>query len=196
MTNPNDPTGFLLAEYKELRGEILKRSEIQHQLISFALVALAGLAAVGLRDSPSALLAYPMLVAFLATAWAYNDIQIAQLGLYIKYRIEYRLVGTSGWEHFISSLGTSKKIGALVKLATRGILWGSEVLAIVLYLLKREASGLAIVPPEIGGDLLLLIVSIAAIAFTLWALRGRDSDVAEIEQRLKDSNAVAPAPTR
>jgi hypothetical protein len=196
MTNPNDPTGFLLAEYKELRGEILKRSEIQHQLISFALVALAGLAAVGLRDSPSALLAYPMLVAFLATAWAYNDIQIAQLGLYIKYRIEYRLVDASGWEHFISSLGASKKIGALVKLATRGILWSSEVLAIVLYLLKREASGLAIIPPEMGGDLLLLIVSIAAIGFTFWALRSRDSDVAEIEQRLKDSNAVAPAPTR
>jgi hypothetical protein len=88
MDEANDPSQFLLAEYRELRSEILKRSELQHQLVSIALVAFGTLAAVGLRDAPSALLAYPMLAAFLATSWAYNDIQIAQLGAYIRYRIE------------------------------------------------------------------------------------------------------------
>ena len=83
MTGTRDPTTFLLAEYDALRGEILKRSEIQHQLLSFSLAALGALMAVGLKDSPSALLAYPILVLFLAVGWVYNDLQIAQIGLYI-----------------------------------------------------------------------------------------------------------------
>ena len=140
MTTPDD---FLLAEYAQLKGEILKRSEFQHQLISIALVALGALAAVGLKDSPSALLAYPMLALFLGAAWTSNGIQISQLGIYIRYRIEKRLIGQyGGWEHRAMVSGTaSKEIGALHKLATRGILWGSEFLAIGLYLLKRLTIG-------------------------------------------------------
>src|ERR1022692_2709971 len=102
MTITTDPLQFLMAEYKALRDEILKRSEMQHQLISITLVALGGLATIGLKDSPSALLAYPMLALFLSAAWTYNDIQIAQLGIYIRYRIEDPLIGEGlGWEHAI-----------------------------------------------------------------------------------------------
>jgi hypothetical protein len=194
MSNPNDPSEFLLAEYKELRGEILKRSEFQHQLISIALVALGGLAAVGLKDSPSALLAYPMLVLFLAAGWTSNGIQISQIGIYIRYRIEKRLVGPDGaWEHRAIVSGTaSKKIGALHKLATRGILLGSEFLAIGLYLLKRLSSGWPI-PAERKGEVVLLLLSLAAIAFTMWIMRSRDHLVDQIVQSMRKPVVAPPA---
>jgi hypothetical protein len=182
MADP-DPSAFLLAEYKEMRGEILKRSEFQHQLISFALVALAGLAGLGLKEAPLALLAYPLVVAFLATSWAYNDIQIAQLGIYIRYRIEVPLAGTHGWEQFIASLAASKSIGALVKLATRGVFWGSEILMLVLYVLKRSSLGEPPLPEFFGGDSILFLVSVAAILFTLYTLRNRDTEVGQIREQ-------------
>ncbi len=193
MDNTNGPSQFLLAEYKELRGEILKRSEMQHQLISITLVALGALTTVGLKDSPSALLAYPMLALFLAATWSYNDIQIAQLGIYIKYRIEDRLIGQDlGWEHrTIVSDRASKGIGALAKLATRGILWGSEFLAVGLYLLKRLSVGWPVGPAERKGEVVLLMLSIAAIAFTMLIMRSRDPMVNGIVQSMQKP-VVAP----
>lgn len=190
MTTPDD---FLLAEYAQLKGEILKRSEFQHQLISIALVALGALAAVGLKDSPSALLAYPMLALFLGAAWTSNGIQISQLGIYIRYRIEKRLIGQyGGWEHRAMVSGTaSKEIGALHKLATRGILWGSEFLAIGLYLLKRLTIGWPI-PAEWKGEVVLLLLSLAAIAFTIWIMRSRDYLVDQIVKSMRKPVGVPP----
>ena len=184
---------FLLAEYAQLRGEILKRSEFQHQLISIALVALGGLAAVGLKDSPSALLAYPMLALFLGAAWSYNDIQIAQLGIYIRYRIEDQLIGQSlGWEHRSGvSESASKEIGALAKFATRGILWGSEFLAIGLYLLKRLSIGSPIAA-ERKGELVLFIVSVAATAFTIRIMRSRDPLVVAMVESMQKPVVASP----
>ena len=183
MTTAND---FLLAEYSQLRSEILKRSEIQHQLISIALVALGALISVGLKDSPSALLAYPMLAVFLSAAWSYNDIQIAQVGIYIRHRIEERLAGDGlGWEHAIVSDRASRRIGARTKLSTRGILLGSEVLALGLYLLKRLSIGLSEGRAERSGEIVLLMLAIAAIIFTLVILRNEDWLVKEIDESMK-----------
>jgi len=192
MTNTTDPSQFLLAEYGELRGEILKRSEMQHQLISITLVALGALTTIGLRDSPGALLAYPMLALFLAAAWTYNDIQIAQLGIYIRYRIEDQLIGGGlGWEHAILSDRASKQIGSLVKVATRGILWGSEFLAIGLYLLKRLSMGWPTGLAERRGEVVLLILAGAALVFTMVIMRKRDGLVAEIVKSIQKP-VVAP----
>ena len=186
MTNTTDPSHFLLAEYGELRGEILKRSEMQHQLISITLVALGALTTIGLRDSPGALLAYPMLALFLAAAWTYNDIQIAQLGIYIRYRIEDQLIGEGlGWEHAILSDRASKQIGSLVKVATRGILWGSEFLAIGLYLLKRLSMGWPTGLAERRGEVVLVILAGAALVFTMVIMRKRDDLVAEIVKSIQ-----------
>jgi hypothetical protein len=194
MTNTNDPSQFLLAEYKELRGEILKRSEMQHQLISIALVALGALITVGLKDSPGALLAYPMLALFLSAAWAYNDIQIAQLGIYIKYRIENQLIGGGlGWEHAIKSQRASKQIGSLIKLATRGIFWGSEFLTIGLYLLKRLSIGWPTVCAELRGEVVLIILACAAVVFTIAIMRNRNGLVDEIVKNMKQPVVAPPA---
>jgi hypothetical protein len=131
-----------------------------------------------------------MLALFLSAAWSYNDMQIAQLGSYIRYRIEERLVGGGlGWEHAILSDRVSKTIGSGVKLATRGILLGSEFLVVGLYLLKRLS--LAIGGAEWKGELVLLLLSIAAIGATLFVLRNRDPLVKEIAENMQKS-VVAP----
>lgn len=175
MTNIKNPSQFLLAEYAQLKGEILKRSEFQHQLISIALVALGALITVGVRDSPAALLAYPMLALFLSAAWSYNDAQIAQLGIYIRHRIEEKLIGEGlGWEHAILSDRASRIIGARIKYATRGILWGSEFLAVGLYLLKRLSTAWPTGHAERTGEVFLLALSITAVAFTLLVMRDKD----------------------
>lgn len=194
MTKTNDPSQFLMAEYKELRGEILKRSEMQHQLISIALVALGALIGVGLRDSPSALLAYPVLALFLSIAWSYNDVQIAQLGIYIRYRIEDQVVGGGlGWEHAIYSDRASKQIGSLIKLATRGILWGSEFLVIGLYLLKRLSIGWPTGLGERRGEVVLVILAIAAAVLTMVVMRSRDTLVSEMGENMKKPVVAPPA---
>lgn len=192
MTKTNDPSQFLLAEYKELRGEILKRSEMQHQLISITLVAYGALTTVGLKDSPSALLAYPILALFLSAAWSYNDIQIAQLGIYIRYRIENQLIGGNlGWEHAILSNRASKQIGSLIKFATRGILWGSELMAIGLYLLKRLSTGWPKAIEECRGEGVLMFLAVSAFVFTFVIMRNRDSLVDDIVKSMKKP-VVAP----
>jgi hypothetical protein len=92
---------FLLAEYKVLRDEILKRLEMQHQLISFSLVAAGGLFAAGIANWTAVLpLLYPVLALFLANSWNLHDIRITELGTYIRDRIEARLLESGhGWEH-------------------------------------------------------------------------------------------------
>jgi uncharacterized membrane protein len=193
MTGAND---FLLAEYSQLRSEILKRSEFQHQLISIALVAFGALVSVGLRDSPSALLAYPMLAMFLSASWSYNDIQIAQIGIYIRHRIERQLIGDGlGWEHAIVSDRASKRIGARIKLATRGILLGTQFLVLGLYLLNRLSTGFPEDPVERNGAIVLLILAIAAILFSLVILRNEDALVKEIDESMKKP-VVAPSADR
>ena len=186
-------TDFLLAEYGQLRGEILQRSETQHQLISIALVALGALIAVGLKDSPSALLAYPMLAIFLSAGWSYNDIQIAQLGIYIRHRIEDKLAGPGlGWEHAILVDSASKRIGARTRLATRGILLGSELLTLALYVLKRASAGFPEGRGVLNGEIALLVLSLAAIAFTFVVLRNEDSLIHAIDTSMKQP--VRPRP--
>jgi hypothetical protein len=185
MTNTNGPSQFLLAEYRELRGEILKRSEMQHQLISIALVALAGLTSIGLKDSPNALLVYPFVAMFLAAAWSYNDIQIAQLGSYIRFRIEERLIGEGlGWEHAIIADLASKRIGARAKLASRGLFWGTEALAIGLYLLKRGSIGWPTRAEE-RLEVVVLLLSLVAVPLTVFIMKNQDWLVQEIAKSMQ-----------
>ena len=189
--NTNDASNFLLAEYKELRAEILKRSEMQHQLISFSLAALGALMTVGLKDSPSALLIYPIVTLGLAIGWTYNDLQIAQLGLYIRYRVEDKLVGSRGWEHAIALQVTSKEIGRLAKLATRGVFWTSAVLALLLYVSKRSTPWPATIQALVIEDLVLGVSIIATVCMFV-VMRNRDKEVEEIA-RLMRRDSTQPA---
>jgi len=140
VTNPpsKEISDFLLAEYAKLRDEILKRTEIQHQLISLALVATGTFLAM---DSVTAKLTYPVLALFLSIAWVQSDIRIGQLGMYIREQIEGRL-GIKGWEHFYTPLRDLGKIGSLAHFASRGILCGTQFLTVLVSLLTTNFSTL------------------------------------------------------
>lgn len=130
VTNPSpkDIKAFLLAEYPTLRDEILKRTDIQHQLISLALIATGTFLAI---ESVTVKLAYPFLALFLSFAWVQNDIRIRQLGTYISEKIEGRF-GNIGWEHFLTPMRDWGKIGNLAYFASLGILCGTQILIIIL----------------------------------------------------------------
>jgi hypothetical protein len=152
---------------------------------------LGALIAIGLRDSPSALLAYPILAVFLAISWTHNDLQIAQAGLYVKYRIEEHLAASGqGWEHAILSQKASRTIGALAKLATLGMFWGSEALAVGLYLGLRAQPKYPAAPI---AENVLLLISVVATAFTMWTMRNRDAMVREIERNMQNP-IIPPTP--
>src|SRR5262245_10378362 len=82
-----------LVEYQVLRAEILNRLEGQRLFLSLAIIALGTLFIVSIQSTDSSvgallMLGYPILCLFLAIGWGHHDRRIAQIGLYIKNRIE------------------------------------------------------------------------------------------------------------
>jgi hypothetical protein len=132
-----DPARFHLAEYGALRAEILKKTDIQHQLLSLSLIALGTFITIGFESSATLLLVYPILAMFLAASWSHHDIRIAQLGDFIRSHHETKFFGEQGgWEQYHPSSDAGKAVGSRISLASRGILIGSQILAVTLGLLK------------------------------------------------------------
>jgi hypothetical protein len=96
--NGNDETlAFLQAEYTSLRGEIVKRLELGQRLLEITLVSAAAILTINLAGDEFArvLLAYPVLVMFLAFAGLHSALQVRILATYIKTEIEPRF----RWRH-------------------------------------------------------------------------------------------------
>lgn len=175
-TDPQEPPGelpspreFYLAEYEALRNEIIKRTEIQHQLISLALIATGTFLTFA---TPTGKLGYPIIGLFLAAAWVHNDCQIARMGWYIQQRIEPQALGSlGGWEKFhlaarpISIFGPVR-FGSLEHFASRGLLLGTQVLAVLIALLTAHS-----INRSLG---FLALLDAAIIAFTALLLRRHD----------------------
>jgi hypothetical protein len=127
---------IVLAEYKALRDEILKRKETQHQFASFALIALSTVIAFGLQTKNATLiLLYPILAMFLAIAWANQDRSVMLIAAYIRSRIEPKVgEDNMGWEHFVYAYHSKaeKRVGSLNILAMRGIFLATGLLAMVV----------------------------------------------------------------
>ena len=167
--NEEDGNDFLKDEYQSLRGEILKRTELQHQLISIAVVAFGSLLAIGFgKDgSPRAILAYPLLTVALSAAWSQHDIRIKQLGTYIKEHIEAELLGEGrGWEHLLSRSAESDRVGKRTIWSTRTILLITPILAVILSRFKIGA-----IRPVDAGDWLLTGMGVLCIAVTFYLFR-------------------------
>ena len=97
----SDGTDFLLAEFQVQRAEILKRVELQHQLLVFTITALGGLLAVAISaKSAFFLLLYPGLALFLALAWAYNSRRVKEMQLYLAWLESKAGFKDIGWERF------------------------------------------------------------------------------------------------
>ncbi len=100
-----DNLSLVITEYNALREEILKRIEIDHQLIALALIAPGTLLTIGLQvRSASIIFVYPFLALFLSMIWVLNETGIHEAGEYIRDRIESK-VGENciGWQHYRSS---------------------------------------------------------------------------------------------
>ncbi len=178
MTGEVSGTGFLKEEYQALRGEILKRTELQHQLISIALVAFGSLLALGFgKDgSPQATLAYPLLTVALSAAWSQHDIRIRQLGAYIRDNIELQCLGVGkGWEHYLLMSGAeNERVGKRAQWSTRVILFITPILAVILSRFK-----IGIVPTDIVDRLLtgVDILCIGVSAYLFWRIKNTAGQV-------------------
>ena len=158
-----DSSGFHLAEYGALRAEILKRTDIQHQLLSLSLIALGTFVTIGIESSATLLLVYPILAMFLAASWSHHDIRISQLGAFIRMRHEANFFGEQGgWECFHPSSAEGKTVGSRIGLASRGILIGSQILAVTLGLLKTTF---------LTYDLIFIGFDAVLIPYTVFLLR-------------------------
>jgi hypothetical protein len=180
MTEEDREAAFLKEEYQALRGEILKRTELQHQLISFALLAFGSLLAIGFgKDgSPKATLAYPLLTVALSAAWSQHDIRIRQLGRYIKERIEAELLGKEkGWEHFLSTSGAeTDRVGKRTQWSTRVILFITPMLAVILSRFK-----IGTIMPVDAVDRLLTGMGVLCIAVTWYLFRRITTTVVKLD---------------
>ncbi len=88
----SEDTSVILAEYNNLRAELLKRIEIKHQITSLALIAPGTIIAVGLQTKNAFLLfSYPLLACFLSGVWIANTRAYHEIGIYIRKYIEPKL---------------------------------------------------------------------------------------------------------
>ncbi|MFN8418232.1 MAG: hypothetical protein U0528_03145 [Anaerolineae bacterium] len=160
---------FLLAEYSALREEILKRIELQHQLILGTLVATGTFLTVYFQAGIAAvLLAYPPLAMFLALSWSQNDQRNREITSYLSQKEELFLSNPSvGWEH---SRRSSRLwfLGSRKVLAARGIFIGSQLLTILLFVLHLSGTGQLLSVENgilLGVDVLLIMLSVIIIGF-------------------------------
>jgi hypothetical protein len=92
-TSPDDNDhfrAFLQMEYTTLRGELIKRLEFKQRLLEITLVSAAAILTINVTGAEFSrvLLAYPILVMFLALVWVHHDSRLQDLASYIKERIE------------------------------------------------------------------------------------------------------------
>ncbi|WP_414586875.1 hypothetical protein [Scytonema sp. PCC 10023] len=165
---PSDPKRtedkiIMLEEYQALRNEILKRIEFRYQLINIILVVSGTFLSVGVQPnvSVSVLLVYPILALFLTSGWVYNGIILKRIGTYIRENIETNIPELR-WESYLKErtirLNSSSPFSLLGTLSTSGLVLTTQVLAIVIALLKFKF---------IITDIVFLICSIVAIILTL-----------------------------
>jgi hypothetical protein len=181
MVQPPDTVRLLLAEYEALRTEIMKRMEIQNQVILFSITALGAILAVAFQSKMPALgLLYPVLATFLATTWAHDDYRASQIGKYIKVRIEQRLGKDAeqrywiGWEHYMGL--PQSRPGSLYRLASVGIFAATELVATAVGLspLATDPSArtttLALITSILGTESIpaeILLPAIAALTLLI-----------------------------
>jgi hypothetical protein len=122
---------LIIAEYTALREEMLKLTDMQHQLLAIALLSFGTLMGAGIQfKSTSILLIYPILALFLSAGWFNHAYGIDMLGHYIQNHIEVK-VGTEniGWENH--SRKNSIPHSLLAFLGARGIFPATQVMALI-----------------------------------------------------------------
>lgn len=159
-----DPKEFYLSEYASLREEMLKRIELQHQVITLALVAVGTFITIGTQPSSDALvlLIYPIFASFLAVGWYQHNLRIKRIGDYICEKIESR-IPAGGWEQHRTNITAKIKVSATIVSAS-GTFVGTQLLTIILAIPKLVFT---------ETESWLLIADGLAVILTILAIRRR-----------------------
>jgi hypothetical protein len=169
---------LVIAEYTALREELLKLTDMQHQLIAIALVAFGALVGAGVQSTnTSIILTYPILAVFLASCWFNHAYGIDMLGDYIQKHIE-DTVGTNniGWENH--SRKDSIPHAVIAFLAARGIFVVTQIIAIIIGTSRANFN----IPLFIIA-LLCTIGSTLFLVGVAWAQKGRKRLIKSSHQR-------------
>jgi hypothetical protein len=144
-TAPGSGKRFRTAEFRALREEIVKRLELESQVIYLLLFSAGTILAVGVQGLTgsrgsgnsaaalvtSVLFVFPIVAFFLAAIWAQHDLRIGQIRAYIRDKIE---TYQSGWE----SYRNDQKVTATVlgirlgTLGARGAFLSAQVASLAL----------------------------------------------------------------
>jgi hypothetical protein len=155
---------FLLAQYSALREEVLKRIELQHQLLLGSVVTVGTVLTISTQGgSPAVLVLYPFLAMFLTLAWSQNDNRVRQITTHIaKQERSFLNDLTLGWEHSRSS-SRLWILGSRKVFAARGIFVGSQILTLLYFWLRvRQLS-----PVLSLDDAVMLSAGIVMCLFSL-----------------------------
>jgi len=153
---------LIIAEYNALRAEIIKRSEFRYQILSLTLIIAGSILTFGLQPaSPSQILfVFPILGCFLVGVWAHNVLGPRRLAAFIREHIESRF-DSWGWETEIENESyTLSWLSGII--ASSGIFLGTEIITLVLGLLKSTFTPI---------DVVLIVLDSLAIIITLILLR-------------------------
>ncbi len=160
---------LIIAEYTALREELLKLTDMQHQLIAITLISFGTLVGGGIQfHNTSIILTYPIVAMFLAACWFNHAYGIDMLGHYIQKHIEDAVgINNIGWENHSRNKSIPHAIIAF--LGARGIFVITQVIAIIV---GTSGTDLFSVPL-----LLIAVISTIVSAFfllgTAWGQKGR-----------------------
>ena len=127
-----DSPQFMIAQYQSLRDEIIKRIEMEHQLVGLAMIAAGTVLAAGVQGNRAyIILLLPPITFFLATAWAQNDRRIREISTFIRSQIESRAdQKVLWWETY---KGTREGMsGSLNLVAANSLFIGIQMMAFIL----------------------------------------------------------------
>jgi hypothetical protein len=123
---------FALAEYNNLRMEILKMIELQSRLLSMVVIVFGAVISIGLQTGNAAIIAvHPVLALILGTCWLNHNYAIVRAADYIRSRLEVLFYESNreGWEHYVLHYKISHaRIGHL---GERAIFPGSSIIAVL-----------------------------------------------------------------
>ena len=155
----SDQVNLWIAEYNALREEIVKHIEIEHQLISLALIAPGTILTIGFQTNNASLIfLYPILGLFLSIVWLANYESVYNLASYIRTHIEANAGHNNiGWESTRKSTlpGWNAWSDSLYFYGSRGILIGTELLALL--------AGLLLTKHNLTENILLAVASVSSI---------------------------------
>ncbi len=163
-SNPADPIvvnpEFGRLEYNALCEEILKRTEIQYNLLNWTLLLAGAFLAAGIQPTvvASVLFIYPILALWMAAYWKYNQTAIMEMDVYISKRIEEPLK-VEGFHRYMHKEYSDRPVfGSLGVASLAGLIVGTQISAILIAFMRGM--------PITTVDWLLLIMSFTATVLT------------------------------